>query len=204
MGRWVLSALLGLMAVPNLGRGDICEWRIGAGVGLTVMDARAGGASGTGVGYAARGRLAYGLLNTLEVGLVGDYAHASNIAFDEAAVEGQTGRLFADLSTASIGAELRWTPGLGLARAFERTGPYIAARAGGALVMRTSQQLFTEGGLLLLDPKDVLHLTPFAAAALGVEHRFGDHLFLGGELAVSLGVDERILALTAEATWAWY
>ena len=108
------------------------------------------------------------------------------------------------MTTINLGAELRWTPGVGLARAFERTSPYVAARAGAALVMRTSQQLFTEGGLLILAASDDRHLTPFAEAALGVEHRFGDHLFFAAELAASLYVDERSFGVTAEAAWAWY
>jgi hypothetical protein len=119
-------------------------------------------------------------------------------------VESQAGKLFADVSTFSMGAEVRWTPGLGLARAFERTGPYVAARAGAALLVRTSQQLFTASGLLILDANDDRRIAAFAGAALGVEHRFGDHFFLAAELAACLGVDERELGLTAEAAWVWY
>ncbi len=70
--------------------------------------------------------------------------------------------------------------------------------------MRTSQQLFTEGGLLIVAPSDDLHVAPFAGVGLGVEHRFGDHFFLAAELAVSVGVDQRLFATTAEAAWAWY
>ena len=204
MRRWVLAALPALIAVPNLARGDTGEWRIGVGGGGTVMNARAGGADGTGIGYQAHGRLGYGLSNTFELGLVAAYAHASDLQFDSAMVESQAGKLFADVSAFSVGAEVRWTPGLGLARAFERTGPYLAARAGAALLVRTSQQLFTGSGLLILAPADDLRLIPFAAAAIGVEHRFGDHLFLPGEFTASLVGDVRLMGLTAEAGWAWY
>ena len=201
MGRLVVVALA---LVPALARADQAEWRIGAGGGVTVIDARAGGVGGTGVGYAARGRLAYGLSNIVELGLVGGYAHASDLEFDSTMLKNQTETLYADVSTFSFGTEVRWTPGVGLARAFERTGPYVAARAGGALVMRTSQQLFTEGGLLIVAPSADLHFAPFAGAGLGVERRFGDHLFLAAELAAWFCVDAREFGLTAEAAWAWY
>ncbi|SRR6266567_7591851 len=197
-------ALFGVVSLCGIARGDEGEWRIGAGGGGAVANARLGGASGTGVGYVARGRVCYGVPNTFELGLVGSYSHASDIAFDGAALDGQTGNLFADLSEVSVGAEVRWTPGLGLARAFERTSPYVAARAGAALLMRTSQQLLTESGQLLLEPKDDLHLAPFVGAALGVEHRFGDHFFVAGEISVSLGGDVRLVGLTGDAAWAWY
>ena len=204
--RWLVMsvALSGVVSLSGIARGDGGEWRIGAGGGVTVMDARAGGAGGTGVGYGAHGRLGYGLSNTFELGLVGGYSHASDISFEGAALEGQSGKLFADLSTASIGAELRWTPGVWLARAFERTGPYIAARAGASLVIRTSQQLFTESSLLLVAPSDDLHLAPFAGAALGVEHRLGDHLFVAAELGGVATPESRDVALTLEVAWSWY
>jgi hypothetical protein len=202
--RRLLLAFLGLALHLPHARGDKGEWRVAAGGGLTLMAVRVGGASGTGAGYDARARLAYGLSNMLEVGLVGGYTHASDTSFDEAALEGQTGKLFADLSTIVLGAELRWTSGLGLARAFERTSPYVAARAGGAVVLHTSQQLFTESGLLLLQPKDDWHFGPFAGVALGVEHRFGDHIFLAGEFAASVVGTDRLFGLNAEAAWSWY
>ena len=196
--------LAALASLPAVGHADQGEWRIAVGGGVTVLDANVGGASGSGVAYEARGRLAYGLSNTVEVGLVGSYVHASDLAFDGASIEGQTGTLFADVSTFTVGAELRWTPGVGLAQALERTGPFVAARAGAALVSRTSQQLFTGSSLLILDANDDLHITPFAGAALGVEHRFSDHFFLAAELAASFGVDAREVGLIAEAAWAWY
>src|SRR5262249_37634020 len=140
--------------VPSLAWADQAEYRIGAGGGLTLVDAHVGGAGGVGTGYEARARLGYGLSNTFELGLVGAYSHSSDIAVDDATVEGQTGKLYTNMSTVSLAAELRWTPGVSVARAFERTGPYLAVRAGGALVVRTSQQLFMEGSLLLVSPTD--------------------------------------------------
>ena len=205
MGKLVMVSLVVMLAaLPAPARADQAEWRIGAGGGGTVVNARTGGADGTGIGYEAHGRLGHGVSNTLELGLIGGYTHAPDLAFASASVGGQTGTLFADMSTVTISVEFRWTPGLGLARAFERTSPYVAARAGAALLVRTSQQLFTETGLLILAPADDLRLIPFAAAAIGVEHRFGDHLFLPGEFTASLVGDVRLMGLTAEAGWAWY
>jgi len=204
MRRWVIILLLGVALLPALARADEREWRVGIGGGGTVVNARAGGADGTGIGFGARGRLGYGLSDTIELGLVAGYARASDIAFEAATLEGQTGTLFADVSTFTLGAELRWTPGLGLSRAFGRTGPYIAARAGAALALRTSQQVFTATNLLLLDAQDDLRLAAFAGGALGLEHRFGDHFFLAAELAASFGGDLRSFSVTGEAAWAWY
>jgi hypothetical protein len=202
MGKLVIVVLLSVLASRVWA--DKGEWRVGAGGGLTLMDARVGGVSGTGAGYDARARLAYGLSNTLDVGLVGGYAYASDISFEEAALGGQTGKLFADLSTIVLGAEMRWTLGLGLSRAFERTSPYLAARAGGALFVHTSQQVFTATNLVLLKAGDDLHIEAFAGAALGIEHRFGDHFFVAVELGASFSVDQRSFGLGAEAAWAWY
>lgn len=200
MARWVLVLAL----LPALAAADESEWRVGIGGGGTLVNARAGGAEGTKLGFAARTRLGYGLSETIELGLVSGYVRASDIRFDEATLEKQAGTLFADISTFSLGAEVRWTPGLGLARAFERTGPYIAARAGAGLALRTSQQVFTETNLLLLDAGDDLHVAAFAGTALGVEHRFGDHFFVATELEAAVGVEHRSLSLTMEAAWAWY
>jgi hypothetical protein len=205
MARLVMVGLLAAVAVaPALARADREEWRIGAGGGAMVVEAHVGGADGTGLGYEAHARLGYGLSNTFELGLVGGYAHAADVEVDGATLEGQTGQLFTNLSTVSLAVELRWTPGIGVVRAFERTGPYLTARTGGALVVRTSQQLFTATGLLLLDQADDLRFTVLAGGAVGIEHRFGDHLFVAGELSVSVGHDQRLFAMTAEAAWAWY
>jgi hypothetical protein len=201
----LIAGLVAMVAVvPALGWADQSEWRIGAGGGAAVMQVQLGGAEGVGLGYAAQGRLDYGLSNVLELGVVGSYAHASDIEVDGRAVGGETGTLYADVSTFALGIEARWTPGLSVARAFERTSPYLAARAGAAFGLRTNQELFTPKSLLLSAPADDVSLTPWAGGALGVEHRFGDRLFLGGEVAVVLGGDDHLLELGAEASWAWY
>jgi len=193
-----------LLVLPRSTRADEGEWRIGLGGGAAVTSVRAGGVDGAGAGLGARARVGRGLSNTIELGLASGYAHATNVELDGARLEGQAGTLFADVSTVTLEVELRYTPGLGLARAFERTGPYAALRAGGALVLRTSQQLFTAAGLLVLAPGDERDLAALAGGALGIEHRFGDHLFVAGEAAASLGVASRSLGFTVEAAWAWY
>jgi hypothetical protein len=121
-----------------------------------------------------------------------------------ATLDGQAGTLYADLTVFTLGAELRWTPGVGLARLFERTSPYVAARAGLTVILHTSQQLFTGSGLLLAQPDNNAHLAPFAGAGIGVAHRLGDHFFLSGEVAVSVTDNQRVFAAIAEAAWAWY
>jgi hypothetical protein len=140
----------------------------------------------------------------VELGLVGTYAHATDVSFSAATLDGQSGTLFADLSMATFGAELRWTPGLTLARAFERTGPYLAARAGGALVVRTSQQIFTPGSLILAEPRGSYEIEPFASLGVGVEHRFGDQLFVDCDIAVSYSRNERSVTVDAGISWTWY
>jgi hypothetical protein len=112
-----------LAGVSTVAVADKNEWCIGAGGGGAVMNAHAGGTDGTGIGYETHGRLGYGVSNALELGLIGTYSHTSDIAFDDAMLAGQTGKLFGDASMVAVQGELRWTPGLGLARAFERTGP---------------------------------------------------------------------------------
>jgi hypothetical protein len=62
--------------------------------------------------------------------------------------------------------KLRWTQGVRFARAFERTGPYLTGRAGAALALRTSQQVFTAASLLLLDADADIRITPFAGGAV--------------------------------------
>lgn len=200
---WLVTIVL-IVALPRVVHADQSEWRIGIGGGGIVPTAAVGEADGTGIGFGARARVAYGVSDTIELGVVAGYARASDLEFESATIENQTGTLFADLSEIIVGAELRWTPGVGLARAFERTGPYVAARAGGMLILRTSQQLFSGTDLLLVSPSDNLRLTAFGGAALGIEHRFGDHLFLAAELSGCLADDERSFGLIAEAAWAWY
>jgi hypothetical protein len=199
-----LSIVASLLVLHRSTRADEGEWRIGLAAGAAVTSVRAGGVDGAGAGLGARARVGRGLSNTIELGLFGGYAHAANVELDGATLEGQIGTLFADVSVVMLGVELRYTPGVGLTRAFERTGPYLAARAGGALVLRTSQQLFTAAGLLVLDRGDDLDLAVLAGGALGIEHRFGDHLFVGAEVGASLGVASRSLGFTVEAAWAWY
>lgn len=200
MARWILAFAL----LPAVAGADESEWRAGIGGGGTVVNARAGGAEGSGPGFGARVRLAYAISDMIELGLLAGYTRVADIAFDSATLDGQTGRLFANLSTFTLAAELRWTPGIALARAFERTGPYVAVRAGATLALRTSQQVFTSTSLLLVDAGDDLHIVPVAGGALGVEHRFGDRFFLAAELSAGLGATVRSFSLTAEAAWAWY
>lgn len=202
MGRWLITLAFALL--PALARADEREWRAGVGGGGTVVSARAGGADGTGLGFGARARLGYGLSDTIELSMVAAYLRASDIAFSAATLGGQTGNLFADVSTFTVGAELRWTPGVGFARAFERTGPYLAGRAGASVVLRTSQQVFTASSLLLLDADDDLRIAPFTDGAVGVEHRFGDHFFIAAELEAFVCFEQRSVAITVEAAWAWY
>jgi len=153
---------LPLLLIAGLAHADDGEWRVGAGGGGTAVNARAGGAEGTAIGYEAHGRVGYGVSNTIELGIVGSYASVSNVPFDGAALAGQTGKLFADLSTAGLLAELRWTPGVGLTPAFERTSLFFAARAGTALLVRTSQELLSPRNLLLVAPEDGIELAPVA------------------------------------------
>jgi hypothetical protein len=37
-----------------------------------------------------------------------------------------------------------------------------------------------------------------------VEHRFGDHILLAGELAASVVGPDHLFGLNAEAAWIWY
>jgi hypothetical protein len=195
---------LSLFLFAGLAHADEAEWRVGAGGGGAVVNVRAGGTDGTGIGYQAHGRVGYGLSNTFELGFVGMYASVSNVPFDGAALAGQTGRLFADVSTAELLAEVRWRPGVALAGAFERTSPFLAARTGVALVMRTSQELLAPGNLLLVAPQDEIELAAVAGGAFGVEHRFGDHLFVSAELGAERLGDATLIDVTAEAAWAFF
>lgn len=195
---------LPLLLLAGLAHADDGEWRIGAGGGGTAVNARAGGADGAGIGYEAHGRVGYGVSNTIELGLVGSYASVSNVPFDDAALAGQTGKLFADLSMAELLAEVRWIPGVGLTRAFERTSPFLAARAGAALLVRTSQELLAPGNLLLVVPEDEIDMDPVVGGAIGVERRLGDHLFVAAELGAMWTSGATLFNFTAEATWAWY
>src|SRR4051812_10223834 len=113
MARWIIAA--GLVAIPGLVRADTGEWRVGAGGGGTLVSAGVGGGTGTGLGLEAHARLGYSLANPIEIGLVGSYAHASDVAF-ASGLDAQGGTLFADLTTIALAADLRWTPGIGLAR----------------------------------------------------------------------------------------
>jgi hypothetical protein len=201
----LMAGLVSMVAVvPALGRADQSEWRIGAGGGAIVVDARAGGADGIGIGYEARARLGYGLSNVLELGLVGGYAHASDVEVDGAAVGGQAGTLYADVSALGLGVEARWTPGLGLARAFERTSPYLAVRAGAALALRANQQLFTPSDQLIVQPSDDVEVGAWVGGSIGIEHRFGDRVFLAVEIMAAVVGEANVLGLSAEGAWAWY
>src|SRR5512147_2447788 len=104
MGRWV--AIVALALLPAFARADDREWRAGIGGGGMVVSAHAGGADGTGLGFGARARLGYGLSDIIELGLVAGYVRASDVAFNAATLEGQTGNLFAHVSTFTLSAEL--------------------------------------------------------------------------------------------------
>ena len=203
-----LVGLVGLPAVLGLvlprASADEGEWRLGIGGGALVTTVDVGGATGTGAGYEVRGRLGHGLSNTLELGVAFGYAHASDVRFGAAAILGQVGTLFLDRMAIALGVELRFTPGVGWARAFARTGPYVALRAGGVVDVRTSQALFTAAGLLLASEADDVRVSPSAGGAIGVEHRFGDHVFVAVEAASDLSPAARLFALTGEIAWTWY
>lgn len=193
-----------LLLVAGLAHADDGEWRIAAGGGGSVTTASAGGAEGTGMGFEAHGRVGRGITNAVELGVAASYSDATDVAFAGATLDRQIGTLYADVHTVSLGIELRLTPGVALARAFERTGPYLAVRAGGAFGVRTNQQIFTGANLLLAAPPDTVELGIFVRGALGVEHRFGDHLFVSAELGATRTSGATLFDFTAEATWAWY
>src|SRR5262244_1846692 len=116
-------ALASSLLAASIANADKDEWRLGGGGVITLTTASVGGADGTGLGFDVHGRVARSITNALELGLMASYGEATDVAFAGATLEGQTGTLFADLRTASVAVELRFTPGVALARAFERTGP---------------------------------------------------------------------------------
>jgi len=201
------TALPGLVvfALAARARADEGEFRLALGGGATIALEHAGGVEGSpGAGWTARGRFAYGLSNTVEIGALMSYGVAANLRFTNARIDGQGGTLFADLATLALGPEVRVTPGVALGRAFARTGPYVAARVGAALAMKTSQELLDAESLLVLTPGDDLSVRPFAAGAVGVEHRFGDHAFFSAELAYVVMPDGGRVEATGEFAWSWY
>jgi hypothetical protein len=193
-----------LWAVSVTAGADQSEWRLGVAGGAVLTTATLAAAPGTGLGFGVRGRIGYGLSDSVELGGIVSYTDAEDICFEHAAMLGQAGTLYANLSTIAAGAELRWTPGVGVARAFARTGPYLAARGGATLVITSGQQLFAPNNLLILDADDALDVRAFGAAAIGLEHRFGDHLFVAAEIAATFMADARRIDSTFELAWSWY
>jgi len=197
-------ALVSSLLAASRALSDEGEWRVAAGGGAVVTKASVGGADGTAFGFEAHGRVARGLTNAVDLGLTASYAEGTDVAFAGATLGGQTGTLYSDLRMVSLGLDLRLAPGVALARAFERTGPYLAVRASGALSVRTSQEILSRANLLLTAPPDALGLGLVVGGALGLERRFGDHFVVALELGASVGADARRLALTSEVAWAWY
>lgn len=200
-----LTALTpGLVLLAATAGADQSEWRLGVAGGAVLTSATLADARGDGLGFAVQGRMGYGLLDSFDLGGIVSYTSVSDVRFEHASMLGQAGTLYANLATFALGAELRFAPGVGLARAFSRTGPYLAVRGGAAVLVMSGQQLFGPSNLLILDVDDGLDVRPFCGAAVGVEHRFGDHLFVAGELAATFMAGARRFDSTLELAWSWY
>jgi hypothetical protein len=199
----VVSTLALLLAAPAA-RADHSEWQLAVGAGAAVVDTAAAETSGTGVGFDVATRFAWGLTNSLDLGLAVSYSRVANVRFAGAVHDGQAGTLFADVVGAGLLAELRWTLGVGVARAFDRTRSYFAARAGGELVVLSAQELRGAGGKTVVTPDATARLTFVAGGAAGVEHRFGDRLIVALELNVLVGPKDRRGGLALELGWRGY
>ncbi len=180
------------------------EWCVAASGGALVTESRAASARAAGIGYRAGARLGYGLANFIELGAFASTSRVADLRFPDASLDGRRGTLFADTWDLALAAEVRLVPGLSLGGAFARTSPVVALRAGAAAILRTAQDLRTADGLTLATPDDDLRVAPFFGAVIGAQHRFGDHLLVGVELAATVTTDARTLSLDVEAAWTWY
>jgi hypothetical protein len=70
--------------------------------------------------------------------------------------------------------------------------------------MFTSRELLNAKSMLILSADDDFNVTVFGGPALGLEHRFGDHMFGMVELALSVTPNSRELDGVFELGWSWY
>jgi len=183
---------------------DRAEWRFELGGGAAALMSKQGGANGGALAVTGYGRFAYGITDAFDIAVVSTYARGADVEFDFATIDGQKGRLFADLTSCGVLVELRWTLGVGVSRAFERTRPYVAVRAGGALLLVDSQELFDASERTLATPGDSARVAGAVGAAIGLEHRFGDRLTLTGDLDVLVHGDVKHGGFTFSLGWSWY
>lgn len=192
------------LAVSAGVRADRGEWRAGVeGVGQ-VSTIAAGEAEGSGFGFGGRLRIAYGLLDPLELAVLAGFVHAQSIEVPGATLVMQRGRFFTAVDAMDLAVELRWILGVELWRRFARTQPFIAVRGGGLVRHFSGQLLLNDKDMVVERPDDTFDVLPFVGGIVGVQHRFGDHFTVGLAGEVALADGDRRYGGGVMCEWSWY
>jgi hypothetical protein len=199
-----LAAFPGLVVLAGVAHADAEEWRLGVAGSGVMTTTSAGGVEASGIGVGGRVRVGYGLADPIEAAVFAGYARTQAIEFQDAMADGQHGRLFADHDAITLGVELRWILGVELSRLFDRTRPYLAIRGGLNGKRMSGQILYNDRNETLLEPENEVSIVPFLGGSAGVDHRFGDHLFVGLAFDVAYGKDCQFLGGSVELAWSWY
>jgi hypothetical protein len=198
-------AAIGMSSIPRNAAADAEEWRlsISAGGALSRMDI--GGTTATIFVPGGQARVAYGLTNSLELGLHIGVGSRPSLGVSGASLDGQDGILYGDLYVGESFVDIRWYAGIGVARCFERLHPFLGV--GGGVLGRYLREpaLYDEAGALIVGEPPQISAVPIVAIEVGADYRFGRTFAAGVELTASAaGRTEQLVNLTIVASWRWY
>jgi hypothetical protein len=192
------------MCVGAYAHADAEEWRLALAGSSLSATTTAAGVEGSQLGFGGRLRLGYGLFDPLEIAVEAGGIRAQALEFVRAEIDRQIGNLYADATLLELSIGARWMFGVETWRALERTRPFLGVRGGGVLRILSGQLLLNANDMVLGTPDDELRLAPFIAGGAGIEHRFGDHLFIAVSIDVAYGDEYRHLGGSLEVAWSWY
>jgi hypothetical protein len=124
-------------------------------------------------------RVAYGVLDMLQLGLVTQFAVSPSVTFPMVNSGGQPGNLTADLYAIEFALDARFIFDVSISRAFSRFHPLFGVRSGGLVRILTSQALVDDHQLLIMRVGNDTTVLPAITTYVGAEYRFARSWLVG-------------------------
>jgi hypothetical protein len=198
----LLASSLFLAATPA--RADRREWLLSPSGSLGALNATEFGRDSWGLAMGGGVRVAYGLLNYLELGVACQFLTSPALSFASVTMENQPGTLAASLYSVDLALDLRLVGDVALTRAFSRFRPFIGGRVGGLVRILTGRELLDEQGLLLLRAADDVAVLPVLTAYAGFDVRFARAWSAGLVAAFTYSTQGYSATGSLEVSWLTY
>lgn len=166
-----MAALL-LLGTSREASADRQEWRFAlhgiAGASAQEQGGRVSWGFSGGGGF----RVAYGILDELELGGVAEFQTGPTAQFPNIVVRDQPGDLVSNVYTVAAAVDARFIVDVSLVRAFSRVRPFVGARLGVVSNIFSNRVLLDEARSTVLRAETAVSVLPTVGAYAGWEVRF--------------------------------